>query len=164
MFIATRFLFIIYAKSEMLNISLFAEEVRRPCTFYKHYVPTARFCPDSLERLLLRQSSGPSGRHRRRCCHSRSVASVGSSVRESRAPGPVSHRRRQPCAPTPARGGQTIPLLPAGPGRIEVRAPRRPHRRRWHPSSPMPVPRPYRQLPVSRNRPYAPWSRCMAHR
>jgi len=42
--------FIISAKSEMLSISLFAEEVRRRCAFYKHYVPTARFCPDSLER------------------------------------------------------------------------------------------------------------------
>src|SRR5881394_2753862 len=56
MFIATRLPLIISATSEMLSISLVAEEVRRPCTFYKHYVPTARFCPDSLERLLLRQS------------------------------------------------------------------------------------------------------------
>jgi hypothetical protein len=38
----------ISAKSEMLGISLFAEEVRGPCTFYKHSVPTARYCPDSL--------------------------------------------------------------------------------------------------------------------
>src|SRR2546423_5217663 len=57
MFIATRLPLIISATSEMLSISLVAEEVRRPCTFYKHYVSTARFCPDSLERLLLRQSS-----------------------------------------------------------------------------------------------------------
>src|SRR5436190_3431342 len=56
MFIATRLPLIISATSEMLSISLFAEEVSRPCTFYKHYVPTARFRPDSFERLLLRQS------------------------------------------------------------------------------------------------------------
>ena len=45
------------AKSEMLSISLFAEEVRRPCTFYKHYVPTARYCPDSLASDYLRQQA-----------------------------------------------------------------------------------------------------------
>src|SRR3954464_5030073 len=56
MFIATRLPLIISAKSEMLSISLFAEEVRRPYAFYKHYVPTARFRLDSFERLLLRQS------------------------------------------------------------------------------------------------------------
>jgi len=50
MFIATRLPHVISAKSEMLSISLFAEEVRRPGTFYKDYVPTARFCLDSLER------------------------------------------------------------------------------------------------------------------
>src|SRR5258706_9224337 len=63
-----------------------------------------------------------------------------------------------------AHGGQTIPLLPAGPERKEVRAPRPAHRRRWRPCAPTPAPRPYRQLPGSRNRPCAPWSRCMAHR
>src|SRR3954467_6848027 len=56
MFIAMRLPLIISAKSEMLSISLLAEEVRRPCTFYKHYVPTARFRPDSFERLLLRRN------------------------------------------------------------------------------------------------------------
>src|SRR4051812_36268564 len=56
MFIATRLPLIISAKSEMLSISLFAEEVRRPCALYKHYVPRARFRLDSFERLLLRQS------------------------------------------------------------------------------------------------------------
>ena len=40
----------------MLSISLFAEEVRKPCTLYKHSVPTAHLCPNSFERLLLRQS------------------------------------------------------------------------------------------------------------
>ena len=55
MFIETRSPLVISAKSEMLSISLFAEEVRRPRTFYKYYVPTARYCPDSLERLLFRQ-------------------------------------------------------------------------------------------------------------
>src|ERR1043165_2016292 len=55
MFIATRSPLIISAKSKMLSISLFAEEVRRACTFYKHYVPTAPYCLFSLERLLLRQ-------------------------------------------------------------------------------------------------------------
>ena len=33
--------------------------------------------------------------------------------------------------------GETIPLLPSGPGRKEARAPRRAHRRRWQPSSPV---------------------------
>ena len=51
MFIATAIALIISAKSEMLSISLFAEEVRSPRAFYKHYVPTARFCPDSLARM-----------------------------------------------------------------------------------------------------------------
>src|SRR5262249_49409702 len=55
MFIAMRLPLVISAKSEMLSISLFAEEVRKPPVFYKHYVPTARFCPGSIERLLLRQ-------------------------------------------------------------------------------------------------------------
>src|SRR5215472_9799271 len=54
-------------------------------------------------------------------------------------------------------------LIPE-PGRKEARAPRPPHRWRWQPSSPMQVPHPYWRLPVSRNRPCAPWSRCMAHR
>src|SRR5262249_29669959 len=45
MFIAIRLPLIISAKSEMLSISLFAEEARRPCTFYKHYVPTALSVP-----------------------------------------------------------------------------------------------------------------------
>src|SRR4051812_1701610 len=36
----------------MLSISHFAEEVRRPCAFYKHYVPTARFRLDSFERTF----------------------------------------------------------------------------------------------------------------
>src|ERR1051325_8269623 len=56
MFIATRLSFLISAKSEMASISLFADEVRKPCTFYKHSVPTARLCPNSFARLLLRQS------------------------------------------------------------------------------------------------------------
>src|SRR5215469_13725263 len=55
-------------------------------------------------------------------------------------------------------------VLVPEPGRKEARAPRPPHRRRWHPCAPTRVPRPYRRLPVSRNRPCAPWSRCMAHR
>ena len=33
----------------MLSISLFADEVREQCTFYKHSVPTARLCPNSFE-------------------------------------------------------------------------------------------------------------------
>jgi hypothetical protein len=60
--------------------------------------------------------------------------------------------------------GETISLLPSGPGRKEARAPRRPHRRRWHPSSPMPAPRRYQRIPVSKIRPCAPWSRCTARR
>ena len=47
----------------------------------------------------------------------------------------------------------------AEPGRKEARAPRRPHRRRWQPSSPMPAPRRYQRIPVSKIRPCAPWSR-----
>src|SRR5690349_22339836 len=47
---------IISATSEMFSISLVAEEMRKPWSFYKYYVPTARCCPDSLERSLLRQS------------------------------------------------------------------------------------------------------------
>src|SRR3954463_7478216 len=39
-----------------VTVSVKSGRVRRPCIFYKHYVPTARFCTDSLERLLLRQS------------------------------------------------------------------------------------------------------------
>ena len=50
MFIAARLPLLISAKSEMLIISLFAAEVRRPRNFYKHYVPTARLCPNSLGR------------------------------------------------------------------------------------------------------------------
>jgi len=42
----------------MLSISLFAEEVTRPRTFYKHSVPTARFCPDSLERYVWGKAVG----------------------------------------------------------------------------------------------------------
>ena len=52
MFIAMQLQLIISATSEMLRILLVAEEVRRPRSFYKHYVPTARFCTDSLERSL----------------------------------------------------------------------------------------------------------------
>ena len=51
MFIAIAIALLISAKSEMLRISLFAEEVKSPCTFYKHYVPTARFCRYTLERM-----------------------------------------------------------------------------------------------------------------
>jgi len=61
-------------------------------------------------------------------------------------------------------GGETISLLPPEPGRKEARAPRRPHRRRWRPFSPTPAPRSYWRLPVSRNRPCAPWSRYTARR
>src|SRR5215470_13110280 len=55
-------------------------------------------------------------------------------------------------------------VLVPEPGRKEARAPRRAHRRRWQPSSPMQVPHPDRRLPVSRIRPCAPWSRCTARR
>gem|GEM_PF-2803800 len=64
----------------------------------------------------------------------------------------------------PARGGQTIPLLPPEPGRIEARAPRPPHRRRWNPCAPTRVPRPCQRLPVSKNRLCAPWSPGTARR
>src|SRR5450432_2079085 len=81
------------------------------------------------------------------------------------------------------RGGQVVYLLPPGPcsagpirsalfaegwarepGRKEARAPRPPHRMRWHPCAPTPVPRPYRQLPVSKSRLCSPWSPDMARR
>ena len=55
-------------------------------------------------------------------------------------------------------------VLVPEPGRKEARAPRRAHRRRWQPSSPMQVPHPDRRLPVSRIRPCAPWSRCTVRR
>jgi len=54
-------------------------------------------------------------------------------------------------------------LLPPEPGRKAARAPRPPHRMRWRPCAPTRVPRPYWQLPISRNRPCVPWSQCMAH-
>src|SRR5580692_7752504 len=55
-------------------------------------------------------------------------------------------------------------ILVPEPGRIKVRAPRRPRRRRWHPSSPKRVPRPYWRLPISKNRRCAPWSPGTARR
>jgi len=36
-------------------ITLIISEVRRRCTFYRHYVPTARFCP-SIAMALLQKS------------------------------------------------------------------------------------------------------------
>ena len=56
MFIATQLPPIIFAKSEMLSISLFAEKVNGAVLVYKHFVPTARFRPNRSKRLLLRQS------------------------------------------------------------------------------------------------------------
>jgi hypothetical protein len=50
------------------------------------------------------------------------------------------------------------------PGRKEARAPRPPHRSRWHPCAPTRVPRPYRRIPISKIRPCAPWSRCTVRR
>src|SRR5579864_373164 len=66
------------------------------------------------------------------------------------------------------RSGQVVTsfrwVLSPEPGRKEARAPRRPHRRRWQPSSPMRVPHPYWPLPVSKIRLCAPWSRCTTRR
>jgi hypothetical protein len=56
MFIATQLSLLISPKSEMLSISLFADKVRKPCTFYKHSMPTARLCSNSFARLLLREA------------------------------------------------------------------------------------------------------------
>src|SRR5262249_46660416 len=55
-------------------------------------------------------------------------------------------------------------ILVPEPGRKEARAPRPPHRRRWHPCAPTPAPLPGLRIPVSRNRPCAPWSRCTVRR
>jgi len=52
MFIATRLLLIISAQSEMLKHFALCGRSERPWRFYKHYVPTARFGPDSLERYF----------------------------------------------------------------------------------------------------------------
>jgi len=40
----------------MLSTSLLAEEVRRPCPFYKHYVPTARLSRFARSITFLRQA------------------------------------------------------------------------------------------------------------
>src|SRR5436190_5143446 len=51
---------------------------------------------------------------------------------------PTGRERESPCT---RGGGPTIPLLHLEPGKKEARAPRPPHRRRWHLSSPRRVPR-----------------------
>src|SRR5260221_8038032 len=52
--------------------------------------------------------------------------------------------------------GETIPLLFPEVGRKETRALRRPHPRRWRPSSPLPPPPLYQRLSISKNPPFAP--------